>query len=96
MGPLLPSLIAAAALGVLSPAEGAKKPPDLNRLKGMPAAQVREILGPPRRVARQILYKRCVEQWIYEGPLFLRLEVDCVQGRQSQILTVHTITNNKP
>ncbi len=49
---------------------------------GMSLDQVRDILGPPRRIARQILYQRYLEQWVYESPLLLRLEFDCRRGQR--------------
>src|SRR5947208_3260695 len=48
--------------------------------RGMIAAEVRRLLGPPKRIARQILYRRSIEQWIYEGPVSRRIDFDCVQG----------------
>jgi hypothetical protein len=89
MTPLLPSLI----LGVIltQPA-----PPDPTLLRpGMTAAEVVNLLGQPKRVARQIIYKRCLEQWLYDSPP-VRIDFDSVQGRHSQILTVHPIRPARP
>jgi hypothetical protein len=97
MGPVLPSLLLAIALGGEPVGPVAPFSIDLSRLRtGLPAVEVVQILGPPKRVARQILYKRCMEQWIYETPYPLRIEFDCVQGRQSQILTVRPIISYRP
>jgi hypothetical protein len=75
------------------PPDGA---PDLNRLRGMSQAEVRNLLGPPKHVARQILYRRYLEQWVYDGPNAVRIEFDCVRGREPQILTVHPLTAPRP
>jgi hypothetical protein len=59
------------------------KPMKLER--GMEAEQVRAQLGgPPRRIARQILYHRYLEQWIYDTPP-LRLEFDCPRGQRPRL-----------
>jgi hypothetical protein len=72
-------------------------PADLTRLRpGVAQAEVRRLLGPPRRVARQILYKHYLEQWVYDGPDPLRIEFDCVRGQEPQILTVHAPTAPRP
>jgi hypothetical protein len=81
-------LLLAAALG----GEPGRAPADLSRLRpGLTAAEVVQVLGPPKRVARQVLYKRCVEQWYYDAPFPLRVELDWVQGRESQFQAVHPI-----
>jgi SmpA / OmlA family len=70
---------------------------DLNRLRpGMTQDEVRRLLGPPKRVARQILYRRYLEQWVYEGGNAVRIEFDCVRGKEPQILTVHLLTPSRP
>jgi hypothetical protein len=72
-------------------------PPDPAKLpKGMSQAEVQRLLGPPQRVARQILYRRYLEQWVYEGPNAVRIEFDCVRGKEPQILTVHPLTPPRP
>jgi hypothetical protein len=71
--------------------------PDLKKLRpGLSQAEVRELLGPPRHVARQILYRRYLEQWLYDAPNAVRVEFDCVRGKAPQILTVHPHTNARP
>jgi hypothetical protein len=70
---------------------------NLNDLRtGMPQAEVRRRLGPPKRFARQILYRRYLEQWVYEGPKPVRIEFDCVRGKEPQILTVQQLTAPAP
>jgi hypothetical protein len=62
---------------------------------GMTAAQVRELLGAPKRVARQILYARYVEQWTYDDPA-VRIEFDWRKGQEKQIQTVQLLTTPRP
>lgn len=89
----------AVLLGVLigAPGAGADKPaPDAKdggreARPGMTAAQVRELLGPPKRVAREILYARYVEQWTYDDPP-VRIEFDWRKGQEKQIQTVHPLS----
>ncbi len=63
---------------------------------GMPPAEVRRLLGPPDRIARQILYRRYLEQWIYDAPLALRIGFDCLPGQDPQVQTVQPTTPDKP
>ncbi|HKI36410.1 MAG TPA: hypothetical protein VKA46_31420 [Gemmataceae bacterium] len=63
---------------------------------GMLQAEVQRRLGPPKRVARQILYRRYLEQWVYEGPKPIRIEFDCVRGKEPQILTVQPLSPPRP
>jgi hypothetical protein len=53
---------------------------------GMTPEQVREVLGPPRRIGRQIFYQRYLEQWVYDTPRPLRLEFDCRRGQAPSLL----------
>jgi hypothetical protein len=93
--------VGAALAAVLLVGDGprADQPPavDLARLHpGMSQDEVLRLLGPPKRVARQILYRRYLEQWVYEGPNAVRIEFDCVRGKEPQILTVHPLTPPRP
>jgi hypothetical protein len=50
-------------------------PRPLDRVRrGMSPDEVRQLLGPPPRVARQLLFGRYVEQWIYPAPVAGRVE----------------------
>ncbi len=70
---------------------------ELEKLRpGLSQAEVRQLLGPPQHVARQILYRRYLEQWLYDGPNAVRIEFDCVRGKEPQILTVHPLTPPRP
>jgi len=53
---------------------------------GMSPDQVREIVGPPKQIARQILYHRYREQWVYESTTPLRLTFDWPRGQLPQLL----------
>ncbi len=55
-------------------------------LPGMTPDQVRQVLGPPRRIGRQVLYQRYIEQWVYDTPRPLRLEFDCRRGQLPSLL----------
>ena len=59
---------------------------------GMTAAQVRDLVGQPRHVARQILYARYLEQWTYDDPIGVRIEFDWRKGQERQILTVQPLS----
>jgi hypothetical protein len=59
--------------------------------EGMTAEGVRDLLGPPKRVARQILYARYVEQWTYDDPP-VRIEFDWRKGQEKRIQTVQLLT----
>jgi hypothetical protein len=63
---------------------------------GMTPAEVRRLLGPPDRIARQILYRRYLEQWIYDDPPALRIVFDCLKGQEPHVQTVHAPTDSKP
>jgi hypothetical protein len=64
----------------------------LARLKaGQTQDEVRAILGPPGRVARQILHQRYLEQWVYEGACQVRLEFDCRRGQKPFLFTIQEL-----
>jgi hypothetical protein len=64
-----------------------RMPPTLDAVKRCRTQEdVRKLLGDPARVARQILYQRHLEQWIYQQPLPLRLEFDCPRGREPAVI----------
>jgi hypothetical protein len=61
--------------------------PDFAKLKrGMTPQQVRQLVGAPKHIARQILYHRYREQWIYDAPTPVRLTFDCPRGQKPQLL----------
>jgi len=78
----------------LKPEPAADAKLDLARLhQGMTATEVRNLLGPPKRTARQILYGRYLEQWTYDGPTPVRIEFDWRKGQEKQILTVQPLSS---
>src|SRR5579884_3534801 len=59
----------------------------LTRLRrGMTPEEVRKMVGSPKRIARQILYHRYREQWLYDPPFSSRLQFDCRRGQQPQLV----------
>jgi len=63
---------------------------------GLSPDQVRQLLGPPLRTARQILYHRAREQWLYEAPFSVRLEFEYVRGQEPHLLSVQPTAAAKP
>jgi hypothetical protein len=55
---------------------------------GMTARQVRELLGPPARVARQIYSQTILEQWLYDRPEPLRLDLRHRLGQEPLVESV--------
>jgi hypothetical protein len=49
----------------------------LDARAGMPAKVVRQQYGQPVRIPRQVLYRRHIEQWVYENPQSFRVLVSC-------------------
>lgn len=64
--------------------------PSFAKLKpGMSPEQVQQIVGvPPKHIARQILYHRYREQWVYGTSSPVRLNFDCPRGQTPQLLSV--------
>ena len=58
--------------------------------KGMSAQDVRQLMGTPNRVVRQLLYRRHIEQWVYENPQHLRIGFNCVRGEDPGVTAVLT------
>jgi hypothetical protein len=56
------------------------------------AAEAEDVLGKPKRVARQLLYGRYLEQWTYDDPVPVRIEFDWRKGQEKQILTVQPLS----
>jgi hypothetical protein len=47
---------------------------------GMPAAEVQHQLGAAKRIVRQVLYRRHIEQWVYENPQEFRVQISWNPG----------------
>jgi hypothetical protein len=56
---------------------------------GMSPEEVRKRLGPPARVARQILHQRILEQWLYDRPWSVRITFDHPRGQPPVLRSVH-------
>lgn len=64
--------------------------------KDMTADEVRNRLGKPDRVARQILFRRHLEQWIYDD-LNVRIEFNCLPAEEPRVINVSiTETRRRP
>lgn len=55
---------------------------------GMGMARVRELLGDPDRVSRQVLFRRHIEQWAYPGSPSPRVEFDCPRNGEPRVSAV--------
>jgi hypothetical protein len=55
---------------------------------GMSANEVRQLIGTPLCVSRQLLYRRHIEQWVYENPHPLRVQMNCVRGEEPVVTAV--------
>jgi len=93
--------ISLAILGGVFLAIGTNESPaqevDLSKLRpDMLQSEVRRLLGPPKRIGRQILYRRYLEQWVYDGPKPVRIEFQCVRGEEPKILTVLPLIPPRP
>jgi hypothetical protein len=63
---------------------------------GLSPDQVRQLLGPPGRTARQVLYHRAREQWLYDAPFSARLEFEYMRGQEPHLLSVQPVAPAKP
>jgi hypothetical protein len=54
--------------------------------RGMTPQQVRQLLGAPKQIARQIFYHHYREQWLYDAAVPVRLTFDCPRGQKPQLL----------
>jgi hypothetical protein len=58
--------------------------------------QLRDRLGLAPHISRQVLYHRVVEQWTYDNPWMVRVEIDYPRGRQPRVLSVQPISLPRP
>ena len=63
---------------------------------GQTAAEVRQRFGPSARVSRQILFRRHLDQWHYESPQALRVEMNCVLGEAPYVCSVLQLSQGGP
>src|SRR5947208_2472399 len=66
----------------------AQQPSTPNVRPGQSPNEVRDRLGPPVRVARQVLFRRYIEQWVYDLPQPVRVEFSCARGRDPYVSAV--------
>jgi hypothetical protein len=52
--------------------------------------EVRRLLGSPQRNSFQIVYRRQLEQWIYEQPVPASLTFSCTKGQIQRLQTVQS------
>jgi hypothetical protein len=64
---------------------------DWLKFRGMTEEEVLRLLGPPKRVSWQILYRHQIEQWLYDEPAAVRIDFDCVKGLDPKLLSVHSL-----
>jgi hypothetical protein len=53
--------------------------------------ECRQLLGPPQRISRQMVYRRCIEQWTYDLPVPLCINWQAAAGQEMQIQAVHAL-----
>jgi hypothetical protein len=71
-----------------------QQPTDTMRLRiGMTQAEVKKIYGEPARVARQILFRRHLEQWVYDGAQSIRIEFNCLRGQEPRVFNFEQAGN---
>jgi hypothetical protein len=81
------ALLGILGLGFAAPKEKEDAAEAIARLEpGLTPEQVRERVGPPRRVARQILSHRYLEQWVYDAPSPARLQFECRRGQKPRLV----------
>jgi hypothetical protein len=55
---------------------------------GTSAGEVRKLLGSPKRMARQLLYRRAIEQWHYDEPAKMLINFEHTKGQEARVLSV--------
>lgn len=64
---------------------------DVSRIRpGFTPDEVQALLGPPKRIARQIVYRRYFEMWSYDRPSAAWIEFRCERGQEPRVATVHS------
>jgi hypothetical protein len=82
--------------GSSEPAKSEVTPAATELVPGLSQKEVLRLRGQPQHKARQILYRRYREQWVYDEPNAVRVEFDCVRGQEPRILTVQRLTSQRP
>jgi hypothetical protein len=55
--------------------------------KDMTANDVLNLIGKPQRIGRQIVFRRHLEQWVFED-LGIRVEFSCLPGEEPHVQSV--------
>jgi hypothetical protein len=55
--------------------------------KDMTANEVLNLAGKPQRIGRQILFRRHLEQWVFDD-LGIRVEFTCLPGEEPRVQSV--------
>jgi hypothetical protein len=84
------------ALLLFIPAWGDERPPDLKKQAevGMDETQLIRALGRPKKIARQILFRRHIEQWSYDSPR-VQVELECLRGQSARVTSVQSLEARK-
>ena len=59
-------------------------------------AEVTEVLGERKRISRQVLYRRSIEQWHYDTPLSLCVVLEAAKGQIPRVQNVLVPGVTKP
>jgi hypothetical protein len=74
------------------------EPPKPDRLgqvrRGMTVEEVKQVLGMPARVSREVLFRRYVEEWHYDEPAGW-VEFQCLRGEAPFVQNVHVDLNTR-
>ena len=54
-------------------------------------AELRQVLGAPTRVTRQMIHRRYLEQWTYDAPGGLCVVWDCPRGLEPRLRAIHLL-----
>lgn len=52
--------------------------------------EVLEVLGTKRKISRQLLHRRYLEQWVYEQPLPLVVTFEFRKGQPPRLFSIHS------
>lgn len=67
----------------------------LSRGPGLSPDEVRRLLGSPLKISYQIVYRRQLEQWIYEQPAPAWITFSCTKGQIPRFQTVQSAHREK-
>jgi hypothetical protein len=57
--------------------------------------EIQKKLGKPLYKSREILYRRTIEQWVYDAPETFFVEVEFPLGQDARILTVRRTKDSR-